>query len=87
MMVNYLCSNDTASEILSGNPQYVLDCIDDVTTKAELLAECHKRGLKVVSSMGAALRSDPTRLHIGSLNNALRDPLVAKVSIVCGTTL
>jgi tRNA A37 threonylcarbamoyladenosine dehydratase len=65
--------------MLSGNPAYVLDCIDDVTTKAELLALCFKMGIPVISSMGAALKSDPTRILMGTLRDAVRDPLATKI--------
>lgn len=44
-----------------GSPAFVLDCIDDVATKSDLLGECRKRGLRVIASLGAALKADPTR--------------------------
>lgn len=44
-----------------GSPSFVLDCIDDLATKADLLAACSERGLRVISSLGAALKADPTR--------------------------
>ena len=68
-----------AEALLSGAPAYVLDCIDDVTTKGELLAACRARGLRVICSVGAAMKSDPSRLHIGTLVDAVRDPLAAKL--------
>ncbi|RYG45665.1 hypothetical protein EON67_10355, partial [archaeon] len=53
-----------AAELLAGSPDFVLDCIDDIPTKAELLQFCHDHKLRVVSSLGAAGRADPTRVHI-----------------------
>lgn len=53
----------------------VLDCIDDVNTKAILLAKCHRMGLRVLSSMGAGGISDPTRLHVGDLSDVVGDKL------------
>ena len=41
------------SDCTAGSPTFVLDCIDDVNTKAELLGFCQSRGLKVVASLGA----------------------------------
>ncbi len=46
---------------------YVVDAIDNLTAKAHLLAECRRRGIKVVSSMGAAGKLDPTQLRITDL--------------------
>lgn len=58
---------------------FVLDCIDDLATKAELIAHCSKRGLRVLSSMGAGLKSDPTRLHIAKLADCCKDRLAMRV--------
>ncbi|KAJ0406847.1 hypothetical protein P43SY_008869 [Pythium insidiosum] len=70
---------DSADELLAGNPTYVLDCIDDVKTKVALLAAVTKKGLKVITSMGAGGKADPTRLQIGSMPDAVRDPLATKM--------
>ncbi len=34
----------------------MLDCIDDVATKAELLGYCQAKGLRVIASLGAGLK-------------------------------
>lgn len=60
---------------------FVLDCIDDLVTKAELIAQCSQRGLRVLSSMGAGLKSDPTRLHIAKLADCCKDRLAMRVSV------
>lgn len=74
---------------------FVLDCIDDLATKAELIAQCSKKGLRVLSSMGAGLKSDPTRLHIAKLADCCKDRLAMRVSggacgrlpNICGSAL
>lgn len=68
---------------------FVLDCIDDLATKAELIAQCSKKGLRVLSSMGAGLKSDPTRLHIAKLTDCCQDRLAMRVSkrFACGRLL
>ncbi|KAL6219449.1 hypothetical protein ACLB2K_007208 [Fragaria x ananassa] len=62
-------------EILSGHPDFVLDCIDNIDTKVALLAACVRRGLKVLSATGAGGRADPTRIHIADLRQSTNDPL------------
>lgn len=37
-------------------PDYVVDAIDNIDSKVALLEYCHKRGIKVVSSMGAGCK-------------------------------
>ncbi|CAD6339643.1 unnamed protein product [Miscanthus lutarioriparius] len=62
------------AEILSGQPDFVLDCIDNIDTKVALLAACMRRGLKVLSAMGAGARADPTRIRVADLRESSNDP-------------
>ncbi|KAJ6824458.1 tRNA threonylcarbamoyladenosine dehydratase [Iris pallida] len=62
-------------EILSGQPDFVLDCIDNIDTKVALLAACVRRGLKVLSAMGAGARADPTRIRVADIRESSTDPL------------
>ncbi|KAL5743549.1 hypothetical protein ACOSP7_026421 [Xanthoceras sorbifolium] len=62
-------------EILSGYPDFVLDCIDNIDTKVALLAACVRRGLKVLSATGAGARADPTRIRVADLRESTNDPL------------
>ncbi|PKA47187.1 Nicastrin [Apostasia shenzhenica] len=66
-------------EILSGQPDFVLDCIDNIDTKVALLAACVRRGLKVLSAMGAGARADPTRIRMADLRESSIDPLSRSV--------
>ena len=64
----------TSERLLTGRIDYVIDCIDNLTAKAHLVATCLERGLPVVSSMGAAARMDPTAIRIGDLAETEVDP-------------
>lgn len=57
----------------------IIDAIDDVPTKAKLLAYAVKNNVRIVSCMGAGGKSDMTRLHISDLRTATRDPLATKL--------
>ncbi|KAL5102143.1 hypothetical protein RYX36_006470 [Vicia faba] len=74
-----LYDSSTEEEILSGHPDYVLDCIDNIDTKVALLAACVRRGLKVISATGAGARADPTRIRIADLRESTNDPLSRSV--------
>ncbi|KAM7523871.1 hypothetical protein LguiA_013773 [Lonicera macranthoides] len=67
------------AEILSGNPDFVLDCIDNIDTKVALLAACVRRGLKVLSATGAGARADPTRIRVADIRESSNDPLSRSV--------
>ena len=60
-------------------PAYVVDCIDDVSTKAELIAYCRSHGLNIIASLGAGAKADPTRLRIAPLSDCINDPLASKI--------
>jgi len=48
----------TSERLLAGNPDVVIDAIDNVTAKIHLLATCVKRGIPAISSLGAAAKLD-----------------------------
>lgn len=70
-----LYDSSSEEEILSGHPDFVLDCIDNIDTKVALLAACVRRGLKVLSATGAGARADPTRIRVADLRESTNDPL------------
>ncbi|RPB09588.1 hypothetical protein P167DRAFT_527033 [Morchella conica CCBAS932] len=72
---NELWTLADAETLLEGNPTWVVDAIDNIATKVDLLAYCHSHGLKVISAMGAGCKSDPTRIQIGDISESFEDPL------------
>ena len=68
-----------ASKLLNGQPDFVIDAIDDVNTKAELIAYCVHNKINVLTSMGAGGKADPTRLRIAQLSECVHDPLASKI--------
>jgi tRNA threonylcarbamoyladenosine dehydratase len=65
----------TVSAVLDGSPDLVIDSIDSVTPKTHLLAEVVTRGIPLLSSMGAALRTDPSLVRTGPLSEVTNCPL------------
>ena len=62
------------------NHQYLIDAIDSVNDKVDLILYASRvRGMKVFSSMGAALRFDPTRVTTGELMAIQGDALAKAV--------
>ena len=56
---------DAVAEILSGaDYDYIVDAIDSVTPKITFLKEAFHRKMRIVSSMGAGGRMDPTMLKV-----------------------
>ncbi|KAH8829223.1 ubiquitin-protein ligase molybdopterin-converting factor [Flagelloscypha sp. PMI_526] len=58
---------------------WVVDAIDNISTKVDLLKYCHQNEIKVFSSMGAGAKCDPTRIQIADISNTTYDPLARSV--------
>jgi tRNA A37 threonylcarbamoyladenosine dehydratase len=62
----FYCAEKSA-ELLCGRVDYVVDAIDHFTSKIHLLKSCRDRQLPVISSMGAAMKLDPTLVRVGDI--------------------
>lgn len=56
-----------------------VDCIDMVESKIALLAYFYERGIHTVSSMGSALKKDPSKIQVGDIKKTSHCPLAKKV--------
>lgn len=65
----------TAIELIGDSPNLVIDAIDSLNPKVELLAAVRGCDLPIISSLGAALRSDPSRIRIATLDEVRCCPL------------
>lgn len=70
---------ETMDELLAGPPDFVIDAIDAYAPKLELLCALTQRGLPAISSMGAALRTDPARVQVGTLSETCICPLARQL--------
>ena len=63
--VEAICARYTSSSVSSLKSfDLVIDAIDSVDCKAELILGATEAGVPIVSSMGAALRLDPTKVKV-----------------------
>ncbi len=63
----------------SAPADYVVDAIDTLGPKVALIAETLRRGVPLLSSMGAALRFDADLVRFGKLTNVSNCPLAAQL--------
>ncbi len=70
---------DTLPELLQTTPDYVVDAIDSLTAKCCLIEELWRRGIPFVSSMGAALKTDPASICFGRLSASKNCALARQV--------
>lgn len=64
--------------LLSEKPDYVIDCIDDVFAKVELIRMCQKLDIPIIISLGFANKFHPELIKISTLKKTSVCPL-AKV--------
>jgi tRNA A37 threonylcarbamoyladenosine dehydratase len=67
-------------EIISeGKFDFVLDCIDSVTPKLNLIMACLKHEVPIISSMGAGGKLDPSKVKIADISKTHTDPFAHQV--------
>jgi len=68
----------TKKMLLSSKYDYVVDAIDMVSSKLDLIVECKSLNIPIISSMGAGNKLDPTMFQVGDVYSTKVCPL-AKV--------
>lgn len=67
--INEFLSPERMDEVLEANKyDYVLDCIDSVSPKLALIIACRRKKIKLVSSMGAGGKMDPSKVLVRDLS-------------------
>lgn len=69
---------ENLSEIIPNDADFVVDCIDTVTSKLDIAQYCTERGIKVISAMGAGNKLDPSKFEFTDIYKTSICPL-AKV--------
>lgn len=67
--INEFLNPERMDEVLdSAKFDYVLDCIDSVTPKLCLIKSAKRRKIKLISSMGAGGKSDPSKVMVRDIS-------------------
>jgi tRNA A37 threonylcarbamoyladenosine dehydratase len=66
---------ETLARILEPRPDLLIDAIDSLNPKTQLLHAAYLSQIPTISSMGAALRTDPTLIRSGDLFTTSNCPL------------
>ena len=66
---------DNAEKVMNGHFDYIIDAIDTVTAKIDLVMRAREMGIPIISSMGTGNKLDPTRLEITDISKTTVDPL------------
>ena len=70
---------NSIEQIISNRPDVVVDAIDSLNPKFHVLSASYNQGIKTFSSMGAALRTDPSQIRTDDLEHTKNCPLARRL--------
>lgn len=68
---------ENSASILSHQPDYIIDAIDNITAKCHLIATAKNKNIRLITSGGSGAKLDPTKIKISDLATTEIDPLCA----------
>lgn len=75
-IVTEFIKDDATNELLArAQYTFVVDAIDTLTPKTNLIKSCLDRGIPIVSSMGAGAKTDPTLIEVKDISKTHHCPL------------
>ncbi len=78
-LIDSFVSKETIGCLFSSHIDYVIDAIDTVGSKCDLIEYCQKNDINIISSLGMGNRMDPTQVRIVKLKDTSEDPLAKAV--------
>lgn len=74
-----LYTTESAERLLLSEYSYVVDAIDMVSAKLDLIDRCYQRKIPIISSMGAGNKLNPTQLEVADIYDTSVCPLARVV--------
>ncbi len=68
-------SREIIPEVLVGNYDYIIDAIDDVNAKVELIKYAYERNIPIITSMGMGNKTDITKISLSPIEKTSVCPL------------
>lgn len=78
-MIQKFYMPDVAEELIDKSYDYIIDAIDTVTAKIDLVVRANEQGIPIISAMGAGNKVDPTRFEVSDIYKTTVDPLARVV--------
>lgn len=72
-------SPERAFELISPDFDYVLDCIDSVTPKLNLILACKQKKVKIISNMGAGGKFEASKVEVKDISKTAYCPLAKNI--------
>ncbi|MBK7883602.1 MAG: ThiF family adenylyltransferase [Chitinophagaceae bacterium] len=78
-VTEFIKEERTIKILENGHFDYVVDCIDTLSPKVELIKACVDRQIPVVSSLGAGGKTDPSQIQIADISKSYQCKLARYV--------
>lgn len=80
-IIDDFINSENLTDYLSIDRQYdyVIDAIDSIKFKSEMIAHCRRNKIPIIATGGAGGVTDPTLIHVADLSKTYNDALAAKV--------
>ncbi|KAG1179469.1 hypothetical protein G6F70_001154 [Rhizopus microsporus] len=66
---------DNMDSLLSGQPDFVVDTLSSVKDKVLLAKYCKEHNIKIISSISAHGKADPSQIQLTDISSSAQDPL------------
>ena len=70
---------EKVATLLEEKPDYVIDAIDSITPKLTFIQHALQQELRMVSSMGAGAKLDPTQLRVADISKTYNCPFAQQI--------
>ncbi len=75
----FITPEDIGEILETSSPDFVIDAIDSIAPKVALIEQCYRRKIRLISSMGAGGRIDPTQVKYADIADTFHDGLARVV--------
>lgn len=78
-VVREFINPEMVEQLLQSNPDYIVDAIDSITPKITFIKMAYEKKLRIVSSMGAGAKLDPTLLKVTDISKTIICPFAQQI--------
>lgn len=78
-IIKHKVTLDNVNDLFNNTYDFVIDAIDDIKTKCEIIKICTEKKIKFIVSLGTSKRINPSDLEITTLDSTSYDPIARKL--------
>jgi tRNA threonylcarbamoyladenosine dehydratase len=78
-VVQQFINPEMVEQLLQTKPDYIIDAIDSITPKLTFIKMAYEQNMRMVSSMGAGGKLDPTKLQVADISKTYNCPFAQQI--------